>query len=459
MRAVVALVVCALVVAAGCTAPVHEGGDGSPGSGDGPAVDPAGDESDDELGVEGGVRWNDSIDVNQSDGLSDAEVARYVNRTMARVELVRGLEFESGVSVEVVSREEFRRSINESDPPPERAAWRNQVWEAAFAVGEDRDVTEAFDRLYGTRVLGFYRGGNSRLVVVSETGGPVISNGTLAHELVHALQDQHQRPLGARMLDRRLARQGVMEGEARYVEQLYLRRCGVEWDCVATPEGARFDPDAEVNQALLFTVLHPYSDGAVYVHRLHEQGGWDAVDAAYGDPPNSTEQVIHPDRDDEPATVEVRDAARGDWRRFGGANTLGEAAIYVLFWYQASEYGAETGVDPDAIHNASGAFDAYDYDAEPSAGWAGDALVPYRNGDRFGYVWATEWDSEADAREFRDAYLAVLDAHGAERRGPDTWMVPDGPFADAFRVTVDGTRVTVVNAPTEAELSDVHPRE
>jgi hypothetical protein len=99
----------------------------------------------------------------------------------------------------------------------------------------------------------------------------------------------------------------------------------------------------------------------------------------------------------------------------------------------------------------------YDYESEPSAGWAGDAVVPHRNGDRRGYVWKTKWDTVEDAREFRTAYLDVLAAHDATQVDERTWVVEDGPFEDAFRVVRENATVVVTNAPTEDALDDVRP--
>ena len=71
----------------------------------------------------------------------------------------------------------------------------------------------------------------------------------------------------------------------------------------------------------------------------------------------------------------------------------------------------------------------------------------------------TEWDTEEDAREFRRAYRAILDAQDAEQRAENTYVIPDGEFADAFRVTRSGTRVTIVNGPTTDDLGDIRPRQ
>lgn len=102
---------------------------------------------------------------------------------------------------------------------------------------------------------------------------------------------------------------------------------------------------------------------------------------------------------------------------------------------------------------------AYNYIHPVTAGWVGDRLVPYRNGTATGYVLRTEWATAGDAAAFAIAYRDLLRTRrGAERHGGDTLVVPAGPYADAFRVTRNGTTVTVVNAPTVEALDGVHAR-
>lgn len=104
--------------------------------------------------------------------------------------------------------------------------------------------------------------------------------------------------------------------------------------------------------------------------------------------------------------------------------------------------------------------DRFEYRSDPSAGWAGDSLVPYRNGSGgYGYVWRLRWDGERDAREFDDAYRSILRERASARPGESVYVLPESdPFGDAFRVTRDGNRVTIVNAPTSEALAAVHSR-
>ncbi len=461
-RPVVAVVVVLFVVLAGCGSPVAPPrGDG--GGPDGDASAGRADPPSDRLGWEAGYWHDESVSVDQSDGLNGSERRAFVARTMARIEVLRGLEFERSVPVEVVSRAEFREgSLRRTLPDAENRTWNEQVWEALLLVGEDRTVRDVFSDIYGESVQGYYSPSEDRIVVVSDSPTPAIARGTLAHELVHALQDQRF-GLGDDLptQDAQLAVSSVVEGDARYVETLYGDRCGAEWSCVDNPPrssggSASFDYG-------VFTVLYaPYSEGPTLVDSLRTRGGWAAVNELYRNPPASTEQVVHPEKypDERPTNVSVPDRSAAAWSRFDrdpAADTVGEVSLYATVW-------SNGGIDRNSLYEDAGPYSAYDYRSPVTAGWAGDAVVPYRKGSgedaTYGYVFRTVWDTETDAREFARTYRRMLtEEFPSNRTAADTWVIRSGPFADAFRVTRTGRTVTVVNAPTAAELDAVHRRE
>ncbi|QZP36318.1 Hvo_1808 family surface protein [Halobaculum magnesiiphilum] len=435
------------------------------------------DPDSDVIGWEGGYWHNESIDVDQSDGLSDEELDAYVSRAMARVEYLRDAEFDGDVPVSVISREEYR---NRSAGGPnanrtEYNRWNDQVWEGLFIVGESTGSGDAIGETAGSSVLGFYSPAQDQITIVTDSpDSPTINNATLIHELVHALQDQRydltNETYRASTQDGDLAVDGVVEGEANYIETNYAQRCGDEWECVDTPQasGGGGGGGNGPNLGILLTLLNPYSDGPVYVNEIVEEGGWDAFEERFRDPPVSSEQVIHR-TDETPRPIEFDDEGTNGWSTFprenpqlgqNGSDTVGEASIYAMFWYQAREYRADT-INPNGLFQTSGPYDTYNYDAEPSSGWANDRLFPYRNGEgddaEYGYVWLTEWDTEADAREFHDTYLRMLDAHDVRETDEGYYVVPDGPFEDAFLVRLDGERVTIVNGPTVDDVRDIRP--
>jgi hypothetical protein len=200
---------------------------------------------------------------------------------------------------------------------------------------------------------------------------------------------------------------------------------------------------------VFLTIFSPYAAGPTFVESVQRERGWRGVDALYDRFPASTEQVIHPELypDERPVDVSVRDRSNARWSRFDlnrpAHDTVGEASIYAMFW--ANGAVTRDGRSP------------YQYDHPLSAGWGGDRLVPYRDGDRFGYVWVTAWDSQRDAREFGGAYREVLANRSVRQPRDNVYVLPESdPFGDAFRVTRRGQRVRIVNGPTVGSLDGIH---
>lgn len=410
----------------------------------------------DRLGVENGYAYDDSLSVEASDGLNETELDAVVSRMMARIEQVRGLEFERSVPVTIISREEYRERRGGRGSNEVRA-WEEQFWEAAFVVGEETTVGEARGEVFGSTVQGYYNG--SHIVVVSEdTAGTLPARATIVHELQHALQNQHDVLWGqADTHDGDLARTSIVEGDANYVEHEYEQRCEAEWSCIPKPAsdgGGGSGPS--FNRGLFVSVFVPYSDGPTLVADLRDRGGWTAVNEGLRSPPESTEQVIHPSAypNETPVTVEIEDRSTESWHRFETDegyrwDRIGEATLYAGFW-------ANGVIEQAHLRSESTDRSPYEYDHPITAGWGGDRIVPYTNGSAEGYVFVSAWDTERDARQFHEGYIDLLQAHDARRVTPGVYRVPEtDAYADAFRVVRNGTGVTVVNAPTVEALDDV----
>ncbi|AEN05631.1 hypothetical protein Halar_1925 [halophilic archaeon DL31] len=442
---------------------------------------PADPESD-RLGWEDGYWHNESIDVNQEDGLSQAELNATVARAMARIEIVRGLEFEETVPVEIISRERFANSTRSGELNESFRLFDDTKFEAMLLVGESKDSIEVQDENRGNSVLGYYSPSRDSIVIVSEnTTSPKIDEFTLGHELVHALQDQHfdLGSIRSTTRDGANANSGIIEGDANYVQQRYERRCGEggAWNgsCVtpgSSGGGGGGGGGAPPNMGVYFLKFQPYSDGPAFVASQYRQGGWDAVNAVYSNLPASAEQVISPEkyRQDAPTQVALEDEHSGEWERLRPPNRadyaeVGQSGVASMFVYPLYYQGRSGGdiVQPREWLNytADGSisrFDPLNYGFAYAAGWDGDRMHFYRNGDgETGYVWRLVWDSPADATEFRDGYEQVLAYWGAERVSENIYCIPEGEseFADAFHVTVDGDTVTIVNAPTVEALGEV----
>jgi len=499
MRATASVLVALLVVLAGCsaldgssapetetTAPTEtmqttaEPTTTTSGGGNGSSA-PA-DPAEDVLGWEDGYWYNESITVDRSDGLNESELDKVVSRSMARVEEVRGLEFESRVPVEIISREEYREQVESGNTTPENRLHQNVKWEAMLMVDESTDAIAVQNRNFAGGVGGYYSPSEEQIVIISDSETPEMNEITLSQELFHGLQDQRFDIGSFDQSTQELhnARDGIIEGDGNLVDQLYQERCESDWDCLMPQQQQGGGGSSDIHIGLYQVSFQPYSDGVLFVQQLYEQGGWEAVNAVYENPPASTEQTIHPDRypDEQPDYPTIEDRSSGEWEVLdleGGVDhaSFGEAGLYVMFWYPSYETTQATGQLTDVVipyrnHlNYDGQqlnqTDPFNYDHPITDGWAGDRLLPYVTDDSMrtnetGYVWQTEWDSEADATEFADAYRDLLGHHDAQAVSdrPNTFTIDDGAaYGDAYYVVQQGTTVTIVNAPTVEDLSGV----
>ncbi len=468
MRRALLLVVVALALA-GCSAPAHY-----------PVGGPA-DPAEDTKGWERGIWYNETLSVTPEDGFNESERRMVIARSMARVEQLRDVEFEDRVRVEVRSRSAYRERIlgngSESDGTSDAALLDNAVYEALFLVGERVDSGEQQRETQASQVLGFYSPSRDEIVVISESETPVISETTLGHELVHAYQFRHFDPrYNTSTLESRNRDLGLIEGDASLLDYRYENRCADEWRCVERSAGAGGGSgdsagSANVHQGISVLNYFPYSDGPIFVRTLQERGGWDAVNAAYDDPPASAEQVAIPEayNTDPPVNVTVTDRNSSAWRRVTprGPNygSFGMPSMTTMFAYPSYDTSRrESGViDPRSFLTSGpdSGLDPIDYVVPYSDGWEGDRMAAYEREDgELGYVWRSAWENGSEAREFADGYRELLRYWGGEEVRGTVWRIPEGEseFADAFAVRVEDDTVTITNAPSAGALTRVNAR-
>jgi len=146
------------------------------------------------VGCWNGTHYESELPFNQSDGLNESELEALTHLTMARVEHVRERPFREDVPVETVTRSAFMNESTGGNNTSDEAfrRWNDQVWEALFVVGEGENANDEIDTVFGGAVSGFYSPSEDRIVlVVAEGEEPQVDPSTLAHELVHGMQDQY----------------------------------------------------------------------------------------------------------------------------------------------------------------------------------------------------------------------------------------------------------------------------
>lgn len=373
------------------------------------------------------------------DAARERPIMRQVEEIQREVEALRGLRFRAPVDVGVQTADALSAMLLEDfdrEAPVDEVLKEERVVKALGLIPPDEDLRARYLALLSEHIAGFYLPDEKKLYLIDRPAAGLEAAAqemndqiAMAHELHHALQDQHfgldrwYELLGDHA-DRMLGSKALVEGEAQLVGMTYVfEKMGRGAPDLAalnrmqdmlmkmTPEGAKL---AEVPPYILENLMFPYTQGAEFVQDLQRKHGWEGVTRAFSDPPASTEQILHPERyyeRDEP--TELLLATAGFKRILGHGtevlfeNTLGEFNVGLLL--------RALGVNkPQA--------------ARAAAGWDGDRLVGLEDPDgNVVLVWLSTWDSEAEAEEFVASYRPALArfSPGArlERRGADVLLV------------------------------------
>ncbi|PSP15276.1 hypothetical protein BRC62_07935 [Halobacteriales archaeon QH_10_67_13] len=452
------------------------------------------DPEEDVIGWEDDYWYDESVALTPENGYNESEIDRILARSMARVEQLRGLEFNETPEVNFVPREEYaefssdriRGAVGENVTTKDRLH-QNTKFEALFLTPEDESYfgDRAANEEGGGSASAFYTedgipeldvgAGDIAIIVSGDGQADLFSESTLGHELVHRLQDANLGVLdtfrGGPTEEAATLNTSFTEADATLVDQRYSQRCGEEWDCLPTPEGGAGSILDFENPGLVMYGLGPYSETAQLFAAADERGGPEAMNALYEDPPVSNEQLLHPEDypDDTPAEIEYTDTSAEEWsvQTFEeGVNyaTFGELGIFVMLYNPSLEALSTVVMNPNYPFGGVQSPSRYDFTHPASVGWDGDKMFIYTNEtsaetNETGYVWETRWDSSDDAAEFVDAYTTVLTEYGgATTVGEEesVYRIPDdNGFGDAFYIETSDTAVRIVNAPTVGDLSEI----
>ncbi len=331
-----------------------------------------------------------------------------IEETLAEVSRLRGLPVRHPVRAGIQSRAEIERhlvdDLNKRISPEEFDVAAKAL--IAFGlVPRGFDYRDLLLRILIEQVAGYYRP-KAKMLYLADWLTLAEQHLVMVHELVHALQDQHfdltrfeEGPKGES--DRDLAVQALIEGEAMGVLLTYmLKPQGMDLTSIPIPLTAIFEQlqamDGERSQVLQSapaavreSLLFPYTYGTAFIQYLVQRGSWARVSRAYADPPDSTEQILHPEKflsRDRPVRIRLSDirSLLGQSVRKRLTDRNGEFGYRLILHEYVDRRTAERAAE----------------------GWEGDQFALYEDA-RTGHlilVHLSTWESEVEAREFVDAY-------------------------------------------------------
>ena len=391
---------------------------------------------------------------------NNAEFLAAADEVLQQMSEITGLKLLTPLKKSLRSREEIRayviKQMNEEKNPAERYADARTA--EAFGLlpkGFDLDtfmvnvLTEQIEGLYDPKAQEFY---------IADWSPPDLQRMVMAHELTHALEDQHfhieawsraARPNE----DAELARDAVLEGSAMAAMVEYLMQ-GTGRSLKDLPE---FDPSMLIgdldntptlNSAPPFlkdALIFPYISGLNFSAAVLRNSGWPAMAGVFEKPPVSTQQILHPaayKTGKTPSTVFLPplDKILGkEWAKLD-ENIMGEFG-----WKEVLKQFLDDGRAKSL-----------------AASWDGDRYATYEQKDTKKLVLVTRshLDSEEHAARFFGQYSEALEKKHALRsnlmRRPNFFQfdTPEGSaFLDCFGescVTMEGGTRKLFDAFTKA---------
>jgi flagellar motor protein MotB len=375
-----------------------------------------------------------------------------MNTINSQVAPLRSLSPLANVPREFMNHDQLRAYFTESfarEWSPEAEQRERAVLRALDMDTGNTDLRQAQIDSMVKSVLGFYSQETKQLVVVTDRGQMGVTDKvTYAHEFTHSLQDQHY-DLTALFAhaqgnsDYQMALKGLVEGDATLTMGLYARKNLTSADIASY----RLEQFQSVDLSGVLTgggggplvesaTYFPYQEGAEFAALLYQDGGWKAIDAAFKNPPRSTEQVLHPERyfdGDDPLSVRLPAARPSGWDTIA-EDTLGELYLRIYLEHKLD----------------------FEQAIPAAQGWGGDryAVLGDRQG-RLALALQTAWDSPADAQEFFDTYSTFVIALAGGNPQPlqsdadhMRWQLADRQIY----LSRAGSQVLVLHGPDAATL-------
>lgn len=347
---------------------------------------------------------------------TQAELEAVSETIRAQIEELRGMKFRSPVAVRLTDKPgflDYAKKRMEATESPEKLRRDEMVAKLLGFLPPTYDLQAEMLALLEDQVGGFYDPGSSTFYLMNTFTGPV-AKVILAHELTHALDDQHF-DLDAQIravgddTDALLALQAVVEGSGTGLMYQWVRahprEVSISDLTAAQSYGAEALADAP--PYLWKPLLAAYLRGDGFLSRVASTNLFmkaaktEDVVRAFAAPPRSMEQILHPKKywdpklADEPMEVSIDTSALPEGWKLAGMDTLGELYLGMLTTPRAARQGLDAGSAASVVSLA--------YTNEAAEGWGGDRLALLVRGDDALLQLVTAWDSPEDADEFAAA--------------------------------------------------------
>jgi hypothetical protein len=233
-----------------------------------------------------------------------------VAEVLAATEQIRQLTLHEPVDVRLLDHTEMTDRVTGFFAPrwdDERIDVEHRKLTTLGAVEPDTDLLTLRVDTFAAQVSGYFAGGAQEIGVRADEA-PALSpleRVVLAHEFEHALTAENLGRPSTSSADAARAAAAVVEGSAALTMVMYAESVLTHEERERLREEllrrAAAGGLADFSPYLRAELQFPYVEGVRYVCELWRDGGWEAVDDAYRNPPTTTAAVLFPERHGQPS--------------------------------------------------------------------------------------------------------------------------------------------------------------
>ncbi|HUP04363.1 MAG TPA: hypothetical protein VMU19_10265 [Bryobacteraceae bacterium] len=322
---------------------------------------------------------------------------------------ISGLSLLHPVPCDFISKEkvnEFLKKRLKDGASPEELRAQELVLRKFGFIPKDFDLAKATIDLLTEQAAAYYDYNRRKLFIIESTPSDN-QEPVLAHELSHALADQHFHLAkyirkGNDNDDEANARMAVMEGQATWLMSEYIaRRMGRTLkdspDLVAMMSSPNAGADGQypvLDRSPLYvrlSLMFPYTKGMLFQNALVQRDGEQAFAQPFLHPPASTQQILHPDayfNSVQPTKPALPKEALPRGYKGLVSGTMGEDDYAILM----EQYAGKSEAAEIAPH-----WRGSDFEIRENKKAGRDVLF-----------YSVEWDSEEMASRYFDFYKQAL---------------------------------------------------
>jgi hypothetical protein len=375
--------------------------------------------------------------------------AEQITRILGQISEITGLKLKHPVPMSTLTKAEWRRwvddRVRESAKPEEIRVEETAMKMFGFFPPEF-DLRASTVDLMSEQAAAVYDHKKKRMIFVQDAAPEDMEEAVLAHELSHALADQHfdmGRFLekGPRSDESDSARLAVVEGQAMWIMlEVMMNRNGQSLTTnsaalqlmlpsmgkMAASQYPVFDKSPlYLKESLLF----PYSAGLLFQQAVIDKLGREAFAAVLRDPPKNTQQILHPEKylaHEAVASVDLPELdGRSKMKKLTDGD-VGEFDMHVLF----EQYSSKKDADEAAPAWRAGRFE----------------LLEEKGTKHPVLRWAVLWATPESAQQALSLYLKVMEKKSQNLK----WTRQAAGAAEgsnqhgAFRIWADGSRLEAI---------------